>query len=157
MTTRKRPAPRAKARNRATVRRKTALGLRLQGLTFEAIAEKLGVTRQAAHAAVTSELDALAAESRADAEKLRDLELARLDAMLSALWPAIKRGSQGAVDKALKVCARRARLLGLDAPTEIKANVDGLAGFLASAFGTGSGHGRQEAPEPSGGPGSVGP
>lgn len=137
MPPRKRPAPRAKARDRATARRKTALDLRLQGLTFEAIGARLGVTRQAAHAAVTLELDALAAESRATAEKLRDLEVARLDAMLSALWPAVKRGSQGAVDKALKVCARRARLLGLDAPTEIKADVDGLAGFLASAFGLG--------------------
>lgn len=53
------------------------------------------------------------------AEEVRTLEVARLDAMLLALWPQVKQGNQGAIEKALKVEERRAKLLGLDAPAKI--------------------------------------
>jgi hypothetical protein len=37
--------------------------------------------------------------------------------MLLALWPQVLKGNQGAIDRALRVMERRAKLLGLDAPT----------------------------------------
>jgi len=52
------------------------------------------------------------------AEEIRRLELERLDAMLFAIGPEVRKGSYGAIDRALKIMERRARLLGLDAPVK---------------------------------------
>ena len=49
---------------------------------------------------------------------MRDLEAARLDAMLLPLWRRVQQGDERAVDRALKIMERRARLLGLDAPSK---------------------------------------
>jgi len=51
---------------------------------------------------------------------LRALELLRLDELLNALWDTAIAGDLKAVDRVLKVMERRAKLLGLDAPFEIK-------------------------------------
>jgi len=44
------------------------------------------------------------------------LELERLDVMLLALWRRVQNGDERAIDRALKIEERRAKLLGLDAP-----------------------------------------
>jgi hypothetical protein len=48
---------------------------------------------------------------------VRELELTRLDAMLLPLWRRVQAGEEKAIDRALRIMERRARLLGLDAPT----------------------------------------
>jgi hypothetical protein len=53
------------------------------------------------------------------AERLRDLEAARLDRLTVALTPGIKAGMPGAILAAVRVMERRAKLFGLDAPTKI--------------------------------------
>ena len=45
------------------------------------------------------------------------MESERLDALLAALWPAAMAGNCRAVDRCLSVMHRRAKLLGLDAPS----------------------------------------
>jgi hypothetical protein len=61
-----------------------------------------------------------------DADKVRTLELARLDAMLAGMWPGAIAGDGHAVDACLKLMDRRARYLGLDAPVKItKTDADG--------------------------------
>lgn len=108
----------------AAVRRAKAVSLRAAGLTFAEIASAIGVTRQGAAAAVQRALDELAMETRERAERVRALELLRLDAILRAHW-----GKRGEVDHArviLDVGARRARLEGLDAPT--RTEVTGAGG-----------------------------
>lgn len=50
---------------------------------------------------------------------LRVLEERRLDAILMVLWPLVRGGDQGAVDRVLRVMQRRAALRGLDAPTKL--------------------------------------
>lgn len=47
-------------------------------------------------------------------EGVRQLELQRLDKLLTALWDAATGGALGAIDRVLKVMQRRAELLGLD-------------------------------------------
>ncbi len=48
------------------------------------------------------------------AENLRQLELERLDAMLTAIWPQALNGYLGAIDRVLKIIERRSKLLGLE-------------------------------------------
>jgi len=104
-------------RLQAVERSKQALELRKGGASFPEIARALGYAAPAgAYQAVMS---ALRKTLKEPAEEVRTLEVARLDAMLLALWAQVKQGNQGAIDKALKVEERRARLLGLDAPTKI--------------------------------------
>lgn len=103
----------------ATERRLQALQLRMAGAPYHAIAARLGVSIGQAHADVQTELQRIAAESADVAADVRTLELERLDALLLALWAQAKQGNQGAVDRVLRVMERRAKLLGLDAPTKI--------------------------------------
>jgi len=57
------------------------------------------------------------------------LESQRLDVMLNALWPQVESGSTKAIDTALHVMDRRAKLLGLDAAIRVDWRVE-LSGFL---------------------------
>jgi hypothetical protein len=96
-------------------RKLQALELRKAGATFQMIADQLGYrSPSGAHKAVVS---ALRATLREPAEELRELELTRLDAMLLSLWRRVQAGEERAIDRALRIMERRARLLGLDAPT----------------------------------------
>lgn len=126
----------------ATERQRRALDMRKAGKSYQAIAATLGyASTGGAHKAVHSALTKTLSEP---AEQVRDLELARLDALLEALWP----GATGAktapweedgrpapevdierVDRVLKIMERRAKLLGLDAPT--KADVTSKGETLA--------------------------
>lgn len=107
---------------RAREREKKALELRKAGATYAQIAEKLGYSDpKSAWHAVMRALDRL---PREDAEKVRRLELSRLDTIALRLWRKIvEEGDIQAVNAYLRVMERRARYLGLDAP-EKKALTD---------------------------------
>lgn len=101
----------------ANERQAKALALRKSGLTYEAIAEQLGYSsREGARKAIET---ALRNTIQEPADELRRLECERLDAMLAALWWRVEAGHPQAVDAALRVMARRAALLGLDAPKRV--------------------------------------
>lgn len=132
-----RNSPTAKRRITASVRRAEALKLRLGGATFQEIADVLSIRKQSAHELVCSGLDDLAAETRDSTERLRAQEGARLDRMLSILWPKVEAGDLGAIDRALKVIQTRTRLFGL-APTGplVSVNVHatpGMPGYQRTA------------------------
>lgn len=102
-------------RIRITERERDALELRKGGMTFERIAEQLGYAdRSGAWRAVNA---ALSATLQEPSDELRRLECERLDALLLAMWPKALEGSTWHVDRCLAVMDRRAKLLGLDAPT----------------------------------------
>ena len=46
--------------------------------------------------------------------EVAEIELARLDDLLGAVWEKAKAGSLESIDRALKIMDRRARMLGLD-------------------------------------------
>jgi hypothetical protein len=98
----------------AAERQGQALALRKAGLGYAAIARQLGYA--GASGAYKAIMTALRALTREPAEELRALELARLDDLLAGLWADARRGNVAKVDRVLKVMARRAALLGLDAP-----------------------------------------
>lgn len=109
-------------------RREFVLRLRRKGKTYRAIAAaalaEFGPDRlpngwdcRYAYMDVKRELDKLREVVGEHAEDVRQLELLRLDAMLDGLWERARAGKATAVDRVLKIMERRARLLGLDAPT----------------------------------------
>jgi hypothetical protein len=109
-------------RVRAHERHLQALELRKAGATYEVIAHQLGyASARGAHKAVAS---ALKTTLREPADAVRELELTRLDAMLLPLWRRVQKGDERAIDRALKIEERRAKLLGLEAPTRIAASED---------------------------------
>ena len=120
-------------------RQDRALHLRRQGLDYPAIARQVGYkTGQSARNAVLAALDRQPAE---DAPVVRHIELERLD----WLWQKAARqvdldhvmvsqgqvvqgvvdeaGKLAAIDRCLKIMDRRARYLGLDAPTRSRVEV----------------------------------
>jgi len=99
-----------------TLEERKCLDLRLAGATYDQIAETLGLTdKKLAWRRLDSALRKTIAEP---AEKVRRVELARLDAMLVGLWKPASEGHLGSIDRVLKIQERRAKLLGLDAPTK---------------------------------------
>lgn len=94
-----------------------AVTMRRRGLTYDAIGRALGMTRQSAHALVQGAMKAAAAELKEEATEVVALDLARLDELHRVAWKAAKGGDLAAMDRVLKVMERRAKLLGLDAPT----------------------------------------
>ena len=96
-----------------------ALQLRVHGHTLRQIAKALECSLTQAHRLVTA---AMAAERASISETKADyveLELSRLDKYLAVLAKKIEGGDVKAVDTALRVADRRAKLLGLDAPTKV--------------------------------------
>ena len=79
----------------------------------------MGINERTAYYDVQTELGALDPVIAKKAERLRDLEAARLDRLNVALAAGIKAGTPGAIFAAVKVMERRAKLFGLDAPTKI--------------------------------------
>lgn len=113
------PKPKVEApspqRISATQRRAYAIEMRRGGATPEQIAERLGYATPAMAARdVTRALTMLI---KTPTEEVRAVEIARLDGLMIALWPAARRGDLAAVDRVLKIMDRRAKFLGLDAPT----------------------------------------
>jgi hypothetical protein len=107
-----------------------ALGLRKAGLSYAAIGKEIGVCRQRAYQLVVEAMDAMRAECAEEAEAVRVIELERLDALWVGNYPAAVSGDSSAINSALKIMERRARLLGLDAPTKVAPTTpDGEAAY----------------------------
>lgn len=127
------------ARNIAVAeRRARAIELRRAGVTFQAIADQLGYRSRGA--AAQDVRRALAAVVTAPAADLVTEEVDRLDAMLTGLWPAARRGHLGSVDRVLRIMERRARYLGLDhgdrdpGATPARSMIGALADALDAAY-----------------------
>jgi len=103
-------------RIRAAEREKQATAMRLAGATYRQIGERLGISEAGAWQAVRRALERTRKTTADEAEHLRAIECERIDAMLLAVWPQASKGHLGAVATVVKLMARRAMLLGLDAP-----------------------------------------
>lgn len=113
------------AERRAFVYKKRLAGYSYPDIRDAAI-EEFGLERlpkgwdeRYAYKDIKRELDKLRDEMAEDTEKVRTMEVERLDRMLKALWPKIESGDTKSIGKALRISSRRADLLGLDAPTQI--------------------------------------
>jgi hypothetical protein len=92
-----------------------ALRLRSRGYTYQQIADNMGCSKPTAFERVKRALSAIPAEA---AEEYRRLENDRLDTLQAiAMHEAVTKKSMQAIDRVLHIMDRRAKLLGLDAPT----------------------------------------
>lgn len=114
-------------------RRKAVADKRKSGMTMREIADELllddrfndvGVSLGTVH----SDLDVILARFRKDQLQAHSdmiiLEVARLDAILRAIWPQAMEGKLKAVDRVLRIAERRAKLLGLDASLCLPLDLD---------------------------------
>ena len=97
-----------------------ALRLRSKGFTYQKVADTLGISKTAAYHRVQNALAAIPKEA---VEEYRKLETERLDTMLERVMEKVtyddgKSGFLFAVDRALAIMDRRAKLLGLDSPVK---------------------------------------
>ena len=105
------------------------LKYRKGGLTFDAIAVKLGYSNESsARAAFKRAIertrdDALAAEGR-------ELHKARLETALMAIWDRVLKGDLRAIAMMLRILERDAKLYGLDMPTKSEIEVTSYDGNL---------------------------
>jgi hypothetical protein len=104
----------------AAARRQKALDLRIAGVRYRQIGAQLGVSYQTAYRDVQTALGELATLQAGKAERLRELEVERCDRLQMALWPKARSGDEKAVRALIAVMDRRAKLLGLDAPTKLE-------------------------------------
>ena len=105
----------ATRRDEARRKRIRVLQLRAAGESFDAIAQQVGYqSRGNAHRAYEQ---AMGEVTVAGVTEMRKLENERLDTLLLAVWSAAKRGDVAAVNAALRIMDRRAKLNGLDRPT----------------------------------------
>ena len=95
-----------------------ALELRRKGWSYPKIADELGVALSTAYRYVNNELERLANERHIEGEKVLDIELARLDRLTEAIMERCEDGSLDHIDTMMKLMDRRAKLLGLNAPTK---------------------------------------
>lgn len=112
----------SKAQRAATAeRRSKAVAMRLAGIDYDTIAQRLGYSdRGAAHKDISRALEQNVAELSRNADVLRQEELQRLDRLQAGVWAAAAAGDTKAVDTALKIIDRRCKLLGLDAPQRVE-------------------------------------
>lgn len=106
-------------------RQQQAWRLRLAGQTYAQIAAELGYAdASGAYRAIQQARRSNIIEPN---RELRELEIARLDELLSAVWERAMTGDEGAIDRVLKIQQRRASLLGLDAAPKLpEKDLDGL-------------------------------
>jgi hypothetical protein len=110
---------RANSRQRVTqtLKQAQALNMRIAGASYDQIAQALGyVNRSGAWHAVEV---ALTRTIQEPADQVRQIELARLDRWLMNIDAQIRAGSLEALDRGLRIMARRAAFQGLDAPAKV--------------------------------------
>jgi hypothetical protein len=114
-------------------RDRQTLNLRIAGVDYDTIADRLGyANRSGPWKAVQRVLDNTL---RAPAEDIRSLELARYDAWTRAIAGECSKGNLGAITVALRISERRCRLLGLDAPTLVKVDIEARVRAYAEQLG----------------------
>jgi len=93
-----------------------AYQLHLQGSDWEQVATHLGYKNgRVAQVEVRQYITRAATQMDAQRkEEVLGVEMARLDALQSAVWPAAMEGDTKAVDSVLRVMGHRSKLLGLE-------------------------------------------
>lgn len=114
----------------AAEKQKRALELRKANLTYEQIADALGMTTSAVAKSITRGLRAIPREA---AEELRTLLLEQHRTMLRSIWTDVIKGNLQAIDRALRILAAIADLEGVNAP--VKVNIDVIVRNAADELG----------------------
>jgi hypothetical protein len=112
-------------------RENKVLELRSQSYTWRAIADAVGYA--SGGGALKAYMRAIKRQQQEPVEAALFMELSRLDELQSTYWEPAVQGNMRAGEFVLRIMDRRAKFLGLDAPTKIQAEVvsyEGGAGTL---------------------------
>lgn len=107
-----------------------ALDMRLTGKSYQEIGDELGVSYVTAYNDCKKLLARYEDQLKPNVEHVRRMERNRLDKMLSSIWPRVEAGDDNAIDKALKIMERRAKIQGLDMPARVQLGDDPKTPFL---------------------------
>jgi hypothetical protein len=117
----KRGRPKGSPPSAATLAKEAeVVKLRRGGLTWDLIGERVGLSTQGAFYAYERALKRVVKE---DVDAIRQVETERLDLAQSAIWGKVLQGDNASIQNLLRIMERRAKLLGLDQPTRIQAEV----------------------------------
>lgn len=110
--------PASKAQQAATAKRRAqAIALKLAGMDFDTIAERLEYADPgAARKDLWRAFHANRLEERQAVETLREVEGARIDRLQAAVWSKALKGDLKAVETVRRLIAERIRLFGLAEP-----------------------------------------
>jgi transposase len=122
---RQRTAEQTKAEIERELRREKAVALKLAGKQYREIAKELGVSLETAYNDVMVVLERTRKSANESAQESRQIAIERADRILEKLEPLLDnpRSAARAAEVILKAEERRAKLLGLDAPTRVQAEV----------------------------------
>jgi predicted DNA-binding protein YlxM (UPF0122 family) len=115
-----------------TARQEKAIQLRRSGLSLREIASRLEVNVATIHSDIKTMLAEAIKENVDNADQLRAMEIERLDRMTMAIQAQVTAGHLGAIDRAIRISERRAKLLGLDMP--VKQEVKHSGGMAIKAY-----------------------
>jgi len=101
---------------KAALRRLDALDYRKDGLSYRAIADKLGISSAQAYRDLKTALVDLTTQQHESAAELRGLHLLRLEAMYLSLQSGLEAVDLKTIDAAINILKREADLFGLNAP-----------------------------------------
>lgn len=110
-----------------------AYEMRLSGMTLNAIGESLGVSQSTVLRDLERVLDKISEHNITEMERLRNLELERLDAAQAAIWQRVLQGDLDAIDVFLGISDRRCRLCGLYLDARVQKIVEeNISDFIAA-------------------------
>lgn len=104
-------------------RRRKVQAMVLAGVPYEEIASTVGCSKSTVQADVMHLMGEWRKTAAYQIDEARILELSRMDRLNVAVWRQAMNGDLLAVDKALKVSERRAKILGLDAAQKMQLEV----------------------------------
>lgn len=107
-------------RKKKEARRIEAMSLTIAGLSPEQIGQRLGISAAGVRSLVDRTLERA---TNRNVDALREIENQRLDRAQAAIWTKVLEGNLKAIDTYLRISARRARINGLDAPTNINLSI----------------------------------
>jgi len=90
-----------------------ALRMRIQGFSYQQIANRLDMTHDAVRAAVKRSTQRVEEDSRERAKELIELDLQRLDTMQASLWDVAVAGDTRAQKQIIDIMRHRAKILGV--------------------------------------------
>jgi len=98
----------------ARLNEEQAIKMRALGMSYRQIANQLGVTHTTARRYVVRALERHLKELEESVDEHIRIELMRLDAMFLSLQKKLAIGDTNAINSALRILERRAKMLGLD-------------------------------------------
>lgn len=120
----------------AAAKRKQAVALKIAGVDWATIAERVGyASAGAACTAVNEALRVNLEELDEETEELRALTVARYDRLQAAWWPSALKDNAKAAEIVLKCLAGRARIEGTEAPTRVSVDAQKLGDEILAMLG----------------------